>query len=321
MKKFMMIAATAALFASCSDKNDNLFDNEFEAAQLGITAGVSVSQGVTRVGGASAGITNFATGDQLGICVFEHGRFGTAYAGGQNHLNIASTFDGSKWSLANDFWLASSIGQVYAYYPYSAALGTASDDAFQINAIPVTSGDVDFMRGNCIQNLWRNNTAATVHMDHALAKLTFAITVNNFPAADGTAPVLSNITIANAAAGTTVATTATMSLANGVMADRNTASHVAFDQTITLSSTASKLETLVIPTAAITVAEQVVFNFTVDGTIYSQTVTLTAAGGINNWSAGDNYVYNVNLSGQGLSIGEVTIQPWNVVAGGDIELN
>lgn len=83
------------------------------------------------------------------------------------------------------------------------------------------------------------------------------------------------------------------------------------------ASASNKLSMLVLPAATVA-ADQVKATFTIDGVDYS--VNLTAPTNAQSWVQGNNYIYNVKLGGQGLTIGTITVTDWSPVDGGDMEI-
>lgn len=335
VKKLMLLVATAALFASCTDKNAILLDQVSDITLLGITTGISV-QGGTRAGFNSGVVTGTGFKDQttIGICVF--GDQFTPYPGGQPHVNIpVSTINGASWAFQGDpFWIGSEVGSVYAYFPYDERLDQTT---FNYEAIPVAAGETDHMWGSGGKVSFRSSQA-NISLNHALAQITFKVALVDFEGVslDGSAR-LTEVRIEDANG--LVAQNGTMNIADGKITNTTDSERLGSFKVFEseenplllhkLSTTPVEVVALMLPISTTKTenrAESVVFVFKIDGVEYKQTVALYATRAamqeqVYNWSAGDNYVYNISLTGKGLNIGTVTVEPWNEVFGGNIELN
>lgn len=128
-----------------------------------------------------------------------------------------------------------------------------------------------------------------------------------------------NIADGKISAGTAKAATYTRKVSGYTMiqvkANTDNPATASTDEAAALAS--NKLSMLVLPAAAVA-ADQVKATFTIDGVDYS--VNLTAPTNAQSWLQGRNYIYNVKLGGQGLTIGTITVTDWSPVDGGDMEI-
>ena len=147
-------------FASCSQEDDDVVIQE-KGNLLKIRTSVADSRGVITG-------TTFQQGDEIGICVTTVD--GHDYTG--NSQNIRATYTGSDWRLERDVELREDEAIVYAYYPYNAN----ATDSIDINMDPATTPEqTDYLYGNC-QGVNLNNSTANIRFNHALARITLAVT-------------------------------------------------------------------------------------------------------------------------------------------------
>ena len=147
-------------FASCSQEEDDAVIQE-KGNLLKIRTSVADSRGVITG-------TTFQQGDEIGICVTTVD--GHDYTG--NSQNIRATYTGSDWRLERDVELREDEAVVYAYYPYDAH----ATDSIDINLAPATTPEqTDYLYGNC-QGVSLNNSTANIRFNHALARITLAVT-------------------------------------------------------------------------------------------------------------------------------------------------
>lgn len=147
-------------FASCSQEEDDAVIQE-KGNLLKIRTSVADSRGVITG-------TTFQQGDEIGICVTTVD--GHDYTG--NSQNIRATYTGSDWRLERDVELREDEAVVYAYYPYDAHAA----DSIDINLAPATTPEqTDYLYGNC-QGVSLNNSTANIRFNHALARITLAVT-------------------------------------------------------------------------------------------------------------------------------------------------
>lgn len=217
------------------------------------------------------------------------------------------------------------------------------DNTANMNKIASAPGEVDYMWATSNPTTVDNgkgtnpkNKNAALTMNHALALISFR--VYN----DGTYKynsALTQIKLENVATGTTLsdANGHQMNIADGKIS-AGTAKAATYTRKVSgytmiqvtgvngattastddaAASASNKLSMLVLPAATVA-ADQVKATFTIDGVDYS--VNLTAPDTAKSWLQGKNYIYNVKLGGQGLTIGTITVTDWSPVDGGDMEI-
>lgn len=112
--------------------------------------------------------TTFQKGDEIGVYVTTVD--GHDYTG--NSQNIRATYTGEVWQLEREVELKDNEAIVYAYYPYDAN----ATDSIDINLVPTNSTEqVDYLYGNC-KGIRLNNTTANIVFNHALSRVTLALT-------------------------------------------------------------------------------------------------------------------------------------------------
>lgn len=165
-------------FASCSQEEDNAVIQE-KSNLLKIRTSVADSRGVITG-------TTFQQGDEIGICVTTVD--GHDYTG--NSQNIRAIYTGSDWRLEREVELREDEAIVYAYYPYNAN----ATDSIDIYLNPTTTPEqIDYLQGSC-QGVSINNTTANIRFNHALTRLTFAVTKGLNDVGEG---VISRVRIEN----------------------------------------------------------------------------------------------------------------------------
>ena len=164
--------------ASCSQEEDNALMQE-KGNLLKIRTTVADTRGVITG-------TTFQKGDEIGICVTTVD--GHDYTG--NSQNIRATYTGSDWQLERDVVLTDDEAIVYAYYPYNAN----ATDSIDINLNPTTTPEqTDYLQGSC-QGVSINNTTADIRFNHALTRITLAVTKGANDVGEG---VISRVRIEN----------------------------------------------------------------------------------------------------------------------------
>lgn len=164
--------------ASCSQEEDNALMQE-KGDLLKIRTTVADTRGVITG-------TTFQQGDEIGICVTTVD--GHDYTG--NSQNIRATYTGSDWQLERDVVLTDDEAIVYAYYPYNAN----ATDSIDINLNPTTTSEqTDYLYGSC-QGVNVDNTTANIRFNHALTRITLAVTKGANDVGEG---VISRVRIEN----------------------------------------------------------------------------------------------------------------------------
>lgn len=174
----LLLMLGAIGIASCSQEEDNIVMQE-GGNLLKIRTTVADTRGVITG-------TTFQQGDEIGICVTTVD--GHDYTG--NSQNIRATYTGSDWHLERDVVLTDDEAIVYAYYPYNAN----ATDSIDINLNPTTTSEqTDYLYGSC-QGVNVDNTTANIRFNHALTRITLAVTKGANDVGEG---VISRVRIEN----------------------------------------------------------------------------------------------------------------------------
>lgn len=278
-------------FASCSQEEDDAVIQE-KGNLLKIRTSVADSRGVITG-------TTFQQGDEIGICVTTVD--GHDYTG--NSQNIRATYTGSDWRLERDVELREDEAVVYAYYPYNAN----ATDSIDIYLNPTTTPEqTDYLQGS-IQGVSIDNTTANIRFNHALTRLTFAITKGANDRGEG---VISRVRIENNY--TALANTGTGELtylyahilaAEGKMciktggtrkADLAGTNPIGLPVSCTISTSSPQyIDFLVFPYEddAIYLGDGVVAFITIDGDEYSFVLDRHPT-----WEAGQQYTYPITVT-------------------------
>jgi hypothetical protein len=216
---------------------------------------------------------------------------GNATYDGITYRNISYTAKGigtsQKWEAASQILLSSTIGKVYAYYPYSASVTS-------ITSIPVeTSSQTDYMYATPVSVSDKDNNASLV-MNHALSAIRFSLVKGTYTGAGKITAV--------SVKGTGVATGAVLNAQTGLISNftgANTAISIA--KNFTLSNVPQEVDAIIIPTgtnAAMTL------SITMDGKEY--TVETDPVKPIK----GTVYKYKLTINSTGLTVDGITAGDW-----------
>lgn len=242
--------------------------------------------------------TNFTKGDAIGV--FVRDLEGKDYNAATNCSNIKATYDGSKWTLASKVPLTSGKeAVVYAYYPYNAN-AVVNGDSIDID---ITKQE-DVMYGNAT-GVTVNNSTAKITFNHALARVTFAITKGVNDVGTG---YLNNVRIGNILTplllgqAYIIATKGRMDVKTGTFkTNRTKEDEIILDKDLPLSQTETNVDCLLIPyhknmtyqTNQIIVVKALPYvnlYLTIDGKEYKQIISDPQ------WYAGQQYVYPITVN-------------------------
>lgn len=175
--------------------------------------------------------------------------------------------------------------------------------------------------------------AVTLSMKHALAMVSFRVYADHTYKNKGE---LTKLVLGNASGGTTVlnngGTTPTMKISDGTITPGSSPTAVTYTRDIdsyalpkatadseeartVAMGDAKKVSILVLPESAVD-KSTVQVTLKIDDQDY--VVKLGNSG--NAWTAGNNYLYTVKLSGSELSITSVTVTEWSPQTGGDLNI-
>lgn len=337
MKKFYVMAAFAAAFVGMTScNNDDEVVNNSTPNQLQVTAvgleGIQSRAGITA--------TSFTNGEKLGLYIYRgEGIDATdnAYNDASSSIptvNVSYNENGGSWAATSQgIILSSTVGKVYAYYPYAAA--NATNDG---KTIPMTVAETqgtgqsdgtkdqdqtDYMWATPVSGISNANNTVELQMNHALAMVSFKFvqTTDNTVLYPGEGKV-SSIVLKNKTGKEAIkAGSATLHIGTGAIADAAASENgitLTPDATATLMNVtdAAKLPRLLLYPSAVAEGDAEV-TVTVDGNAYTLTIPAITDG----YVAGKNYEYTFTLKGTGLEVTEVSIAEWIPVeqTGGDIE--
>lgn len=333
-KNFLLMAALAAgvAFTACQN-DDEAVSNE---NQLPIALNLE-SVGLKTTVDSRAGITAnaFTSGESLGLYIY-NGAFGTAYnTGAEADLpsteNVQYTQSASGWDATSPIILSSTVGTVWAYYPYNSSYtGTGADVPVNVNATQTCQSDgvkdvedqKDYMYGTKVENVSNKDAKIDITMNHALAMVSFKFIQDDEVKYPGEG-IVNSIVLKNATGFSVLKTGAgTMNIDTGEAVPTGTAAG-----TITLTPAAETLldvtdesklpRMLVYPVASIP-STNLELDVTVDGNTYNVVIKDNM---LTSFVKGNNYQFTFELKGTKLEVENVSIVEWEpqAVEGGELQ--
>lgn len=324
MKKALFImSALAIMLMSCTKQEEINLVNV--SSKLTVKAGISATKAII-----SGSI--FPNASSIGVQVRKAGQFN--YQDG-TMTNIMYTYNSAttSWSTLTPLYLTSTLGEVYAYYPYVSV----GDNLSSFNTIPVTidasattGSETDYMYAtpltgnNSVSSAVGKNEANLV-MNHAFTQISFYIYKKNY---SGTGSI-TQFKIEDAVSTGFVKTSSTpmtMNIENGDVTGglkgvitRTLAAPVTITSVIPnldtdILKTQVNATTLLVPTALMAIGD-VRFTFTIDGETYTAINTTAIS-----WLKGKQYIYTASLDGTGLVILSAIITDWQTQSGDDINI-
>ncbi len=332
IKKIIIIGFSSLLLSGCM-KNDRVVLERF--VPVSISPIMTLEQTKTllddsNIGGETIRL-NVAKGD------------GSVAYNIDGDSKITLSYNGTNWVLSTMVYLSSDNAKLYAYCPCpvdptTVETGSYSSLKRSLN-IPATiamSSQVDYLwayqekttsgGANDINNAY---PSVSLKLNHGLAQIAFVIYRDNFTGVGSftTLKVKDNTATPNLIINKSGTNDLALATSNGAITGGESASELTVNtigNTITENSdpgtdpavlkTKVNAYALVVP---VTIADitKVQFKFTVDSREYA--VSLTGAGGVT-WSAGQQYIYKVKLSGTQMVIQSVTVTPWTSSYGGEV---
>lgn len=325
-KNLVLMAALAAgvAFTACQNDDEvNSNDNQLPVAlnleSVGLKTTVDSRAGIT----ADA----FTSGESLGLYIYK-GTFGTAYNTGAGTTNLPSTENvpytqsESGWSATNPIILSSTVGTVWAYYPYdSNYTDTGADVPVTVNATQTCQSDgskdvddqKDYMYASEVKNVSNKNAEIDITMNHALAMVSFKFVQDEEVKYPG-AGIVNSIVLKNKTGFSVLKTgDGKMNIETGVAAPTGTAAG-----SITLTPAKETLldvtdETkyprmLVYPVESIP-STNLELDVTVDGNLYNVVITDVM---LSSFVKGNNYQFTLELKGTKLEVENVSIVKWEL---------
>ena len=221
----------------------------------------------------------------------------------------------------------------------SAVIDASTDNSGSSTALLTASGEVDYMyadqtstpKASYKKDVSGKEGTVTLSMKHALAMVSFRVYADHTYRNTG---ALTKLVLANKS-GTTLnngGTTPTMKISDGTITPGSSPTAVTYTRNIdsyalpkatadseeartAAMGDAKKVSILVLPESAVD-KSTVQVTLKIDDQDY--VVKLGNSG--NAWTAGNNYLYTVKLSGSELSITSVTVTEWSPQTGGDLNI-
>lgn len=352
--KFMSLAAMAACVAFTSCSND-----DEPGASKGNVALNQVGVGINHLTNSRAGITatKFSGNESIGLYLFggtgvddvtEAKRYNMGTEGKTvvEPLNVKYSRDTKDGTTENPEYfvsqkpiiLSSTVGKLYAYYPYAESNTDATGLAIPMT-LPAAQGDGitdgskdednvwDYMYATPVANVSNSTEHVDFVMKHALTMLSFKFVRDTYPG-EGK---ISKIKVYNKEAGDYVKNgAATMHIGTGAIT-ATTAGEIyclpeqvltdvgADDATTGLMATIPHM--LVYPNATAMADGSVRLEITMDGKVYDIALPnkIKQAQEPYTWVAGKNYVYTLKMTGYGFGADDpdgrddidVTIAEWD----------
>lgn len=280
------LLCAALLASSCQDdvdvnvaKNDTPKELQIEV----INEGISDQETKGLITG-----TTFPANSEIGLTVTGPS---TETYDGQTYKNLLYKYSGGTWSTTSKVYLTKTVGNVYAYYPYSASVT-------DITAVPIdASTDTDYMYAKTTANVSNTNPSATLGMAHAMTAVTVKVVKGNYT----NTGTITGLTWKSSSA----AKTAKMNAKTGGLTNITGANEV-FDSGLTASNTttlAAQTQYLFMAVPAGT-SGPLSFTVNMDGQTY------TAQSASVELKPGTKYNYTLEMNGVAMSVSSVTITDW-----------
>jgi|GEM_PF-1009617 hypothetical protein len=318
---FLLTVLASAIMAGCSSKECNTPSCSNNGLSISASLGSSAS---TR-----SLITEFDTGNQIGIFVN-----GTGYSPMvATYTKSSSNIWTSPALTTNKIYLSDQTATVYGFYP-STATATLTNDGSSNIGISVDSTDSfnainqnDYMYATgesidggatfpaaIVSNAVGADSAKLV-FHHALSEMSFIVNLASDYSGKGS---ITDIKLTSTDASNPFNTGAgTMLVSNGTFTFGSSSASVEFTGNATCNAynaTPSTTPVAVQLVAPKTTTANITLCLTIDGKLMSTTLPTTAT----SWSAGSNYIYTITVKNSNELIANgVSINPWNNVVGGN----
>lgn len=305
MKKLLVSLVILAAIAGCK--------RESHSEELIITMSTSIAGSRTTITGD---VVAFANNDKIGLFETLHN--------GADAKEWTYTLSNTSWTSATDmYWKdKTSNHSFYAFYPYAASSDYTS---IAMPALKSQAGDIaslstcDFLYAEPVVNKTFTTagvTAGKVNLNFKHASALIVLNVKSTAVvADAT---FTEFTLTKE----DIATGKTINLSNSTATIGTPAENV-----ISVSpSPAKTLTTTATPYYVVVndkTATGIVFgiDFSKDSVNYAATGTLEVPDSKTEFSASTKYTYNITVDQNVVSVGDVVIEPWTPVVGGDVEAN
>ena len=296
-RQTLLLWAASMIGWSCSEDIEPGFnDIETQSLQLTVSTGT-----ITRAELVTG--TTFDSGKAIGVALLVQGT-GASYDN-QGYSNVkytsSGTGNGQTWAASPDIKLSSTLGQLYAYYPYSSSVT-------DVSYIPINlkTNEVDYMWAEetaNTKNVSNKKPTVTLSMRHALTAIRCALKRGSYT---GTGKVTA-IEIKSDALGTSATWNAKTGKFTGVS---GTSTGRSKTTNFNVANGATNVDFLMIPNGQ---SKTVTFKVTVDGQNYIVTSPDNVA-----FAAGTIYSYSLILEGHGITLNPVKLTDWSVQNSGSL---
>lgn len=293
------LALCGSILVGCSDEKPEVNNSNYLTIQ-------------TSIPNARALKTAFAENDEMAVYVKSAASL-TAEWYNDVAAVCKATYRGGAWSLAPNVVLNSNTAYVYAYYPFSSLVTDPE-------AVPVsTTAQLDYLYGGSANTA--SSTVNTLALNMAHSQTNFRFNVINVDY--GGVGVLKSICIANKSGKTTLYTEGTLNIATGQITGKSGANtgYTIGDINKTVEADGGWITDL--PSAMV-----IPFNPEAKGDIEfiieldERTFVIECPTQVNGYVAGQQYTFNLKLSGRSLVLekNDITIEPWgdNSIDLGDV---
>jgi hypothetical protein len=295
-KSFILAAALATVLSACNQGSHEPQNIETcSKLKINVNAGAATRALIEE--------TTLADGSEVAISVLEAGD--VSYDGFDTYQNVrftgTTTGTSQVWTPDADILLSTTMGTLYAYYPYSASVT-------DIKAVPVqatSAMQTDYMYATPVPNLNNKNATADVELNHALAAVRLSIAKGSF---SGTGEI-TNVWVN----GQAIATDAKMNSLTGELSGfsgMDTRVGPAFAQ-FTLSTTPEVKDFIIIPTGE---SQPMTITIEIDG-FEIEAVTPAV-----DFAEGTITNYSVTVNSQKLQVTNVSVNPWGTADNGNIDI-
>lgn len=295
-QKIILLTAISMALTACS--KEELFTGQNKDVELSVDV-KSKNETATK-----AIIKETYLPDKATIGLVVEAAAGGNYDGiSYNNIPYTATGTGNDqtWDTSSSVLLSSTIGKVYAYYPYSSSVT-------DITKIPVsTENTVDYMYAEPVTGISNNSPVARINMKHALAAIGVKVLKGTYTGSAN----MTTISIASQGFGSS----GMLDAISGTLEDiQNTGSDITWTGNIPLSVETETVMQTVIPTTLEN--QNISFKVIIDGQSYTTTKAIEGV-----LRQGNIYEYTLTLNGTEMRISSTTVTKWvtNTGNGGELE--
>ena len=329
-KSYAFLAGLALMSAFTACSNDDEMPTQMAQTNKSelVVNRVGVAELATKSGIRA---TSFSNQESLGLYIYRGDLTGDynddSRATSTVNVEYKVAADNTTWSAPTQAIILSNIvGNVFAYYPYSAG-----NDTEHGTEIPITvaanqatgqsagtkddNGQTDYMYATKVAGVSNMAPSVNLTMNHALAMASFVFVQTEDPKLQypGIGQV-SKIVMQNGTGANKPLKTGdgTMNISTGVVTGGTEGSITV--EGISTPTLLDKTDASLVPhvlmyPAATVDANDVKVTVTVDGNDYTVGLPEVTGG----WLAGKNYQYTLTMKGTGLVVNRVTINEWGLI--------